>query len=57
MLIKIGTRGSKLALIQTREIEALLKEKYPEGCFIKHLLSRKLQIVPEIEKEVNDKNN
>ena len=39
------------------EASAPLKEKYPEGCFIKHLLSRKLQIVPEIEKEVNDKNN
>ena len=39
------------------EASAPLKEKYPEGYFIKHLLSRKLQIVPEIEKEVNDKNN
>lgn len=30
MLIKIGTRGSKLALKQTREVEELLKKEYPE---------------------------
>ena len=41
MLIKIGTRGSKLALIQTREIEALLKEKYPELEFEEIIFSTK----------------
>lgn len=41
MLIKIGTRGSKLALIQTREIEALLKEKYPEIEFEEIIISTK----------------
>ena len=38
------------------EYANIFKDKYKEGEFIKHLLSRKQQIVPEIEREINDTN-
>ena len=41
MLIKIGTRGSKLALVQTREVENLLKTKYPQLEFEEIIISTK----------------
>ena len=38
------------------EYANIFKDKYKEGEFVKHLLSRKQQIVPEIEREINDTN-
>ena len=38
------------------EYANIFKDKYKEVEFIKHLLSRKQQIVPEIEREINDTN-
>ena len=47
MKLKIGTRGSKLALVQTEHVIDLLMEKYPENEYEKVIVKTKGDLVKD----------